>query len=89
MTNILYNNILTNMETGYKVFRREVVANMQLRAIRFDFEPEFTTKIIKRQVRVYDIPISFNPREYNEGKKIGLWDAFEAVWAPLKYRFID
>jgi glycosyltransferase involved in cell wall biosynthesis len=89
MTNILYNNILTDMETGYKVFRREVVAGMPLRANRFDFEPEFTAKVLKRNVRVYEVPISFNPREYSEGKKIGLWDAFEAVWALLKYRFVD
>lgn len=89
MTNILYNNILTDMETGYKVFRREVVDGMPLRANRFDFEPEFTAKILKRNVRVYEVPISFNPREYSEGKKIGLWDAFEAVWALLKYRFVD
>jgi len=89
MTNILYNNILTDMETGYKVFRREVVADMPLRANRFDFEPEFTAKILKANVRVYEVPISFNPREYSEGKKIGLWDAFEAVWALLKYRFVD
>ncbi|GAB4501495.1 MAG: glycosyltransferase family 2 protein [Anaerolineales bacterium] len=89
MTNILYNNILTDMETGYKVFRREVVANMPLRANRFDFEPEFTAKILKSGVRVFEVPIAFNPREYSEGKKIKLWDAFEAVWALLKYRFVD
>lgn len=89
MTNILYNTILTDMETGYKVFKREVVADMKLRANRFDFEPEFTAKILKKKVRVYEVGISFNPREYSEGKKIGLRDAFEAVWALLKYRFVD
>ncbi len=89
VTNILYNNILTDMETGYKVFRKEVVAGMQLRANRFDFEPEFTAKILKRKVRVYEVPISFNPRDYNEGKKITAWDAFEAMWALIKYRFVD
>ena len=89
MTNILYNNILTDMETGYKVFRREVVSGMKLRANRFDFEPEFTAKILKSKVRVFEVPITFNPREYDEGKKIGIWDAFEAVWALLKYRFVD
>jgi len=89
MTNILYNTILTDMETGYKVFRREVVSDLKLRANRFDFEPEFTAKILKKGVRVYDVPISFNPREYSDGKKIGIKDAFEAVWALLKYRFID
>jgi glycosyltransferase involved in cell wall biosynthesis len=89
MTNILYNNILTDMETGYKVFRREIVQDLKLRANRFDFEPEFTAKILKRNVRLFEVPISFNPREYSEGKKIGLRDAFEAVWALLKYRFVD
>jgi len=89
MTNILYNTILTDMETGYKVFKREVVADMNLRANRFDFEPEFTAKILKKKVRVYEVGISFNPREYSEGKKIGLRDAFEAVWALVKYRFVD
>lgn len=89
MTNLLYNNILTDMETGYKVFRRQVVENLTLRANRFDFEPEFTAKILKRNVRLFEVPIAFNPREYSEGKKIKLWDAFEAVWALLKYRFVD
>jgi glycosyltransferase involved in cell wall biosynthesis len=89
MTNILYNNILTDMETGYKVFKREIVQDMKLRANRFDFEPEFTAKILKRNVRLFEVPITFNPREYSEGKKIGIRDAFEAVWALLKYRFVD
>jgi glycosyltransferase involved in cell wall biosynthesis len=89
MTNILYNNILTDMETGYKVFKREIVQDMKLRANRFDFEPEFTAKILKKNVRLFEVPITFNPREYSEGKKIGIRDAFEAVWALLKYRFVD
>jgi len=89
MTNVLYNNILTDMETGYKVFRREVVQGMKIKSRRFDFEPEFTAKILKRKVRLYEVPISFNPRDYEEGKKIGLKDAFAAVWTLLKYRFVD
>ena len=89
MTNILYNNILTDMETGYKVFRREVVENMPLHSKRFNFEPEFTAKLLKRKERIYEVPISFNPRDYHEGKKIGIKDAFEAVWTLLKYRFVD
>ena len=89
MTNILYNTILTDMETGYKVFRREVVENMPLHAKRFDFEPEFTAKILKRKIRIFEVPISFNPRDYDEGKKIGILDAFEAVWTLIKYRFVD
>ncbi|MBU1662835.1 MAG: glycosyltransferase family 2 protein [Chloroflexi bacterium] len=89
MTNILYDTILTDMETGYKVFRRQVVEGMPLHARRFEFEPEFTAKILKRKVRIYEVPITFNPRDYDEGKKIGLKDAFEAAWALLKYRFVD
>jgi glycosyltransferase involved in cell wall biosynthesis len=89
VTNVLYNNILTDMETGYKVFRREVVEDMPLHAKRFEFEPEFTAKILKRKVRIFEVPIDFNPRDYSEGKKIKINDAFEALWTLLKYRFID
>ena len=88
-TNILYNTILTDMETGYKVFKREVVKDMPLHAKRFEFEPEFTAKILKRNYRIFEVPITFNPRDYEEGKKIGLKDAFEAIWALIKYRFVD
>ena len=89
MTNILYDTILSDMETGYKVFRREVIEGMVLHSSRFDFEPEFTAKILKRNYRIYEVPISFNPRDYSQGKKIKLKDAFEAVWTLLKYRFTD
>jgi glycosyltransferase involved in cell wall biosynthesis len=89
MTNILYDTILTDMETGYKVFRKEVIAGMVIRANSFNFEPEFTAKILKRKYRIYEVPITFNPRDYTQGKKIKLHDAFEAVWALIKYRFVD
>jgi len=89
MTNILYNTILTDMETGYKVFRREILDGMVLHANSFDFEPEFTAKILKRHFRIFEVPITFNPREYTEGKKIKLHDAFEAVWTLVKYRFVE
>lgn len=89
MTNILYDSILTDMETGYKVFRREVIESMKIRSKRFNFEPEFTAKILKRKFRIFEVPITFNPRDYADGKKIKLKDAFEAVWALLKFRFID
>ena len=89
MTNILYDTILTDMETGYKVFRRNVIEGMTIRAKRFDFEPEFTAKILKRHHRIFEVPITFNPRDYSQGKKIKLRDAFEAVWTLLKYRFVD
>jgi glycosyltransferase involved in cell wall biosynthesis len=89
MTNILYNTILTDMETGYKVFRRKVIEGMNIKAKRFNFEPEFTAKVLKRRYRIFEVAISFNPRDYSEGKKIKLKDAFEAVWALLKFRFVD
>jgi glycosyltransferase involved in cell wall biosynthesis len=89
MTNILFNSILSDMETGYKLFPREIIQSIPINAKRFDFEPEITAKLLKRRVRIFEVPISFNPREYSEGKKIGLKDAFEAVWTLLKYRFID
>ena len=89
MTNILYDTILTDMETGYKVFRRNVIEGMTIHSKRFDFEPEFTAKVLKRHHRIFEVPITFNPRDYSEGKKIKLRDAFEAVWTLLKYRFVD
>ncbi len=89
MTNILYNSILTDMETGYKLFCREIIQSIPIRANRFDFEPEITAKLLKRNLRIVEVPISFYPREYADGKKIGLKDAFEAVWTLLKYRFFD
>jgi glycosyltransferase involved in cell wall biosynthesis len=89
VTNVLYNNILTDMETGYKLFRRQVVEKMTLHAHGFEFEPEFTAKILKSKVRIYEIPITFNPRDYSEGKKIKMRDAFIAMWTLIKYRFVD
>ncbi|MEK6587663.1 MAG: glycosyltransferase family 2 protein [Chloroflexota bacterium] len=89
MTNLLYNSILSDMETGYKLFRRELIQSIPIRSNRFDFEPEITAKLLKRRARIFEVPISFNPRDYSEGKKIGLSDAFAAVWALLKFRFVD
>lgn len=89
MTNILYDTILSDMETGYKVFKAEVIRDIPLRSRRFDFEPEVTAKVLKRKHRIYEVPIRFAPREYWEGKKIGLRDAFEAVWTLIKYRVVD
>jgi len=89
LTNIMYNNILSDMETGYKVFKREIVKDIPLHAKRFEFEPEFTAKVLKRNIRIFEVPITFNPRDYSQGKKIKLSDAFEALWALIKYRFVD
>ena len=89
ITNLLYNTILSDMETGYKVFKREVVENMPLHARGFDFEPEFTAKVLKRHYRIFEVPIAFNPRDYSEGKKIKAKDGLIALWTLLKYRFVD
>jgi len=89
VTNILYNNILSDMETGYKVFRRALIKDIPLHARRFDFEPEFTAKVLKRHIRIFEVPITFNPRDYSQGKKIRMSDAFWAMWTLIKYRFVD
>ncbi|MCA9881797.1 MAG: glycosyltransferase family 2 protein [Anaerolineae bacterium] len=88
-TNVLYNAILSDMETCYKVFKRELVKDMPIRARGFEFEPEFTAKILKRGIRIYEVPISYNGREWDEGKKIKWTDAPIALWTLLKYRFVD
>ena len=77
------------METGYKVFKRSIVLDMPLHSKRFDFEPEFTAKLLKRNVRIYEVPITFNPRDYDEGKKIKARDGLIALWTLIKYRFVD
>ncbi len=89
VTGFLYNTTLSDMETGYKVFRREVIQGMTLRSSDFRIEPELTAKIFKRKWRVYEIPISYYGRTYAEGKKIHWTDGFLALWALLKYRFVD
>jgi glycosyltransferase involved in cell wall biosynthesis len=89
MTNILYNTILSDMETGYKAFRADVIKSIRLRSRRFDFEPEVTAKVLKHGNRIFEVPISYFGREYSEGKKIGMRDGFVAVWTLLKYRFVD
>ena len=89
ITNILYNTILSDMETCYKVFRADVVKGLNLRSKRFEFEPEITAKVLKRGYRIYEVPISYNGREWNEGKKIKWTDAPIAVWTLLRYRFTD
>ncbi|MBK9123340.1 MAG: glycosyltransferase family 2 protein [Chloroflexi bacterium] len=88
-TNILYNAILSDMETCYKCFRAEVVRGMIIRARGFEFEPEVTAKVLKQGIRIYEVPISYNGREWTEGKKIKWHDAPKALWTLLKYRFVN
>ena len=89
LTNVLYNTMLTDMETCYKVMRAEVLRSMTLQSNGFGIEPELTAKIFKRRLRVYEVPISYDGRGYDEGKKIGWRDGVVAVWVLLKYRFTE
>ncbi len=88
-TNVLYNTMLTDMETCYKVMRVEVLRSFTLASNSFGIEPELTAKIFKRGYRVYEIPITYAGRNYDEGKKITWTSGFEALWILLKYRFTD
>src|SRR3954452_16877269 len=88
-TNILYNTMLTDMETCYKVMRTEVLRSMSLEADGFGIEPEMTAKIFKRGYRVYEVPITYDGRGYDEGKKITWRDGFVALWVLVKYRFTE
>jgi glycosyltransferase involved in cell wall biosynthesis len=88
-TNILYNAILSDMETCYKCFRADVVKDLPLHSRRFEFEPEVTAKVLKRGHRIFEVPISYYGREYYEGKKITWRDAPVAFWTLIKYRFVD
>lgn len=90
VTNFLYDTIITDMETCYKCFRAEVIKEMPLRARGFEFEPEFTAKILKRGYRIYEVPISYTGREFEEGKKLNPWrEGPLALWTLVKYRFVD
>jgi glycosyltransferase involved in cell wall biosynthesis len=88
-SNMLTNLNLTDMETCYKVFKREVLDGIKLKSNRFGFEPEFTAKIAKKDFRIYETPISYSGRTYAEGKKIGWKDGVKAVFAILWFRFFD
>jgi glycosyltransferase involved in cell wall biosynthesis len=89
LTNVLYNTMLTDMETCYKVMRTEVLRSFTLESDGFGIEPEMTAKIFKRGYRVYEVPISYDGRGYDEGKKITWRDGIVALWVLLKYRFTE
>jgi len=91
LSNLFTNLNLSDMETGAKVFRREVLQDVRLRSSRFGFEPEITAKIARRQPawRIYEVAISYDGRTYAEGKKIGLKDAFSALYCIIRYHFFD
>jgi glycosyltransferase involved in cell wall biosynthesis len=88
-TNLLYNTTLSDMETCYKLVKIDLLKKITLKSRRFEFEPEITAKLLKQKVRIFEVPISYAGREYEEGKKITWRDGFSALWTLLKYRFID
>jgi glycosyltransferase involved in cell wall biosynthesis len=89
ITNLLYNTTLSDMETCYKLFTRDALEGITIRSRRFDVEPEITAKVLKKKVRIYEVPISYAGREFEEGKKISWKDGIPALWALIKYRFVD
>ena len=89
MTNVLFNTTLSDMETCYKLFTKEALSGIVIKSDRFNFEPEITAKILKRGIRIYEVPISYTGREFDEGKKISWRDGLVALWALLKFRFSD
>lgn len=89
VTNILYNTTLTDMETCYKCFTKEAIKGMRLRSNRFEIEPELTARLLKRGYRIYEVPISYNGREYRQGKKITWKDGLSALKALIYYRIFD
>jgi len=88
-SNMLSNLNLTDMETGYKVFRREIIQNLKLKSNRFGFEPEITMKVAKANCRIYEMPISYWGRDYAEGKKISWKDGIAAIFHIFRFRFFD
>lgn len=89
LTNILYGTKISDMETCYKVFRKEVMKNINLKSKRFDFEPEITAKILKKGYKIHEVPIDFHGRKFDEGKKITWKDGIKAAYYLVKYRFMD
>lgn len=87
MTNVLYRARLTDEPTCYKAFKTEVIRDIKLDCRRFEFCPEITAKILKRGYKIYEVPISYNPRSFKEGKKISWLDGLEAIWILVKNRF--
>jgi hypothetical protein len=77
------------METCYKVFKADIFKKVNIRSNRFDFEPEITAKVLKQGIRLYEMPIDYYGRDYDEGKKITWRDGFAALWALVKFRFVD
>jgi len=89
ITNLLYGIKITDEPTCYKVFRADILKNLNLKCKRFEFCPEVTAKVAKKGIKIYELPISYFPRHVKEGKKIRWKDGIEAIWTLIKYRFFD
>jgi len=89
VTNVLYNTTLSDMETCYKLIPRQLLLDLKLKAKRFEFEPEVTAKILKQGIRIWEVPVSYAGREFDEGKKISWKDGLPALWTLIKYRFAN
>jgi len=89
VTNVLYNTTMTDMETCFKAVRADLLKGLDLKSDRFGIEPEITAKLFKRGARVYEVPITYEGRDYSEGKKITWRDGFPALWTLIKYRVVD
>jgi len=89
VTNVLYNTTVTDMETCFKAVRADLMKSLDLKSARFGIEPEITAKLFKKHARVYEVPITYEGRDYAEGKKITWKDGFPALWTLIKYRFVD
>ena len=89
VTNLLFNTTITDMETGFKVFRRRVLDGITIYAKRFDVEPELTAKVLKKGHQIYEVPISYYGRKFTEGKKLTWKDGVVALWTLIKYRFVN
>ena len=89
LTNLLYGSELTDMETAYKAFRREVLQAVRLRCVHFDIEPEVTARVLQAGYEILEVPISYNPRRKDEGKKLSWTDGIDAVYTLVRCRFVQ
>lgn len=89
LTNILYGTKITDESTGYKLFKTETIKSLPLKCQRFEFCPEVTAKIIKRNIKIYEVPIQYYPRRIEEGKKVKWRDGLQALWVLVKNKFVD
>lgn len=89
LTNFFFNSNLTDMETCYKMFKIKTLKGINIKSNGFEFEPEITIKFLKKEYKIFEVPITVKPRNYKAGKKINFWDGLMAIWTILKYRFSD